>query len=378
MRAVEVARTANADRAKAFAERETAFALKEQADVNIERSKQALSAAQTRSAGDIEQIKRATRELENSKNQMPERNEQLNAVEMDSQRARGNLFRAQQVLMNIANQELENVLPEDLSPERIAELESQLAKARADIAEIEAFRTFLISERQDSLAKLTNAENAYDAAAAVADIAQQRVTTAEQDLRTDNAAAAVANQRAESADANLVDAESKASAARIAADKPNSPDAVRERNERRSKAATAAVIASEIAKAAQEAADLARKTARDLAETAATSASEAVQKTDIQQAITRGGAVAGAIGIAILLVQIFVSSMRYYARLAELYDAQADALLASGGNPVIAGEFMEKFSPLSITFGKTPTSIYEKALDTIGTVAGTAAKRGQG
>ncbi len=42
---------------------------------------------------------------------------------------------------------------------------------------------------------------------------------------------------------------------------------------------------------------------------------------------------AGAIGIGILLVQIFVNSMRYYARLAELYDTQADALLASGGAP---------------------------------------------
>ncbi len=87
---------------------------------------------------------------------------------------------------------------------------------------------------------------------------------------------------------------------------------------------------------------------------------------------------AGAIGIAILLVQIFVNSMRYYARLAEFYDAQADALLASGGDPAIAGEFMEKFSPLSIDFGKTPSSIYEKALDTIGNVAGRAARRGQG
>ena len=69
--------------------------------------------------------------------------------------------------------------------------------------------------------------------------------------------------------------------------------------------------------------------------------------------------------------------MRYYARLAELYDAQADALLASGMNPLIASDFIGKFSPLSIHFGKTPSSIYEKTLDTIGNVAGTAVNRGK-
>lgn len=68
--------------------------------------------------------------------------------------------------------------------------------------------------------------------------------------------------------------------------------------------------------------------------------------------------------------------MRYYARLAEFYDAQADALLASGNDPALAIEFLEKFSPASIDFGKAPVSIYEKALDAVAKVTGPTAGRG--
>ncbi|MCX8890511.1 hypothetical protein NOK91_25580 [Vibrio parahaemolyticus] len=77
----------------------------------------------------------------------------------------------------------------------------------------------------------------------------------------------------------------------------------------------------------------------------------------------------GAVGFVILLIQIAVQFMRYYARLAELYHAQADALRASGGDPIVAFKFIEHFSPSSIDIGKAPTSVYEKALDTISTVA---------
>ncbi len=77
----------------------------------------------------------------------------------------------------------------------------------------------------------------------------------------------------------------------------------------------------------------------------------------------------GAVGFVILLIQIAVQFMRYYARLAELYHAQADALRASGGNPVVAFKFIEHFSPSSIDIGKSPTSVYEKALETISSVA---------
>ncbi|MEB2499532.1 hypothetical protein [Burkholderia cenocepacia] len=78
---------------------------------------------------------------------------------------------------------------------------------------------------------------------------------------------------------------------------------------------------------------------------------------------------AGAVVIAILLIQIMVTFMRYYAQLAELYDAQALALEASNGNAEIAIKFAEHFSPNSITFGKMPVTLYEKSLDTIAELA---------
>jgi hypothetical protein len=77
----------------------------------------------------------------------------------------------------------------------------------------------------------------------------------------------------------------------------------------------------------------------------------------------------GAVTFLVLLIQIAVMFMRYYTRLAELYDAQADALRASGGDPKLAYGFLEHFSPNSIEIGKSPTTLYEKALDTIKEVA---------
>ena len=77
----------------------------------------------------------------------------------------------------------------------------------------------------------------------------------------------------------------------------------------------------------------------------------------------------GAVGFVILLIQIAVQFMRYYARLEGLYSAQAEALRASDGNPVVAFKFIEHFSPSSIDIGKAPTSVYEKALETISMIA---------
>jgi len=73
----------------------------------------------------------------------------------------------------------------------------------------------------------------------------------------------------------------------------------------------------------------------------------------------------GVVGFIILIIQTAVTFIRYYVRLAELYDAQADALEASDGEPEIAFNFIEKFSPLGIEFGKLPISVYEKSFDTI-------------
>jgi hypothetical protein len=73
----------------------------------------------------------------------------------------------------------------------------------------------------------------------------------------------------------------------------------------------------------------------------------------------------GAVTLLVLLIQIAVMFMRYYTRIAELYDAQADALRASGGDPKLAYGFLDHFSPNNIEIGKTPSTLYEKALDTV-------------
>lgn len=77
----------------------------------------------------------------------------------------------------------------------------------------------------------------------------------------------------------------------------------------------------------------------------------------------------GAVGFLILLIQIAVMFIKYHVRLAELYEAQADALRASGGDAQLAYGFLQHFSPNSIELGSSPTTLYEKALDTIKEVA---------
>lgn len=72
-----------------------------------------------------------------------------------------------------------------------------------------------------------------------------------------------------------------------------------------------------------------------------------------------------AIGFVILVVQISVQFMRYYARLSELYAAQASALLASHGDTDLAIKFMDHFSPLAVDIGKTPATVYEKAFEVV-------------
>jgi len=90
---------------------------------------------------------------------------------------------------------------------------------------------------------------------------------------------------------------------------------------------------------------------------------------DITSQITRGAATAGAIGILILLIQNFSLAIRYYSRLAEIYHSQANALIASGGDVDDAYEFIEKLSPLNVEWGKTPASLYEKAISSLADVA---------
>jgi len=77
----------------------------------------------------------------------------------------------------------------------------------------------------------------------------------------------------------------------------------------------------------------------------------------------------GAVAFVVLLIQIAVSFMRYHTRLAELYEAQADALRASGGVTNRAYAFIDHFSPNAIELGRAPTTLYEKALETVKEVA---------
>nr|WP_203723324.1 hypothetical protein [Citrobacter freundii] len=78
---------------------------------------------------------------------------------------------------------------------------------------------------------------------------------------------------------------------------------------------------------------------------------------------------AGAVAFVLYILQIAVSFIRYYSRLAELYDSQKTALLASDGNVDIATTLMDILSNDHISLGKEPSTLYAKALDTISEVA---------
>lgn len=71
------------------------------------------------------------------------------------------------------------------------------------------------------------------------------------------------------------------------------------------------------------------------------------------------------------MIQISVMFIRYHLRLGELYDAQSDALRASGGDAALAYALLQHLSPNAIEVGRTPASLYEKAFETIQAVAST-------
>lgn len=73
----------------------------------------------------------------------------------------------------------------------------------------------------------------------------------------------------------------------------------------------------------------------------------------------------GAVAFTFLLIQTAFTFIRYFVRLAELYDAQADALEASDGDPKVAYTFIEKFSPMGVEFGKLPVNVYEKSFNAV-------------
>ncbi|MHA0883109.1 hypothetical protein [Enterobacter ludwigii] len=78
---------------------------------------------------------------------------------------------------------------------------------------------------------------------------------------------------------------------------------------------------------------------------------------------------AGIVGFLLYILQIAVSFIRYYSRLAELYDSQKTALIACDGNLDSAKVLMGILSNDHIGLGKEPTTLYGKALDVIGEMA---------
>lgn len=67
--------------------------------------------------------------------------------------------------------------------------------------------------------------------------------------------------------------------------------------------------------------------------------------------------------ILIYLMQVTLTFTRYYAQLAELYESQAFALIASNGDVAVAVEIIKNFSSRDIPLGKFPASMYEKLLE---------------
>jgi hypothetical protein len=92
-------------------------------------------------------------------------------------------------------------------------------------------------------------------------------------------------------------------------------------------------------------------------------------KTDYTQLLVSSIFSLGVVGFTVLLIQIMGNFIRYYARVAELYYSQADAIRISKGDVTAASEYSRILSPAGVDFGKSPVSIYEKALDAVSSFA---------
>lgn len=74
---------------------------------------------------------------------------------------------------------------------------------------------------------------------------------------------------------------------------------------------------------------------------------------------------AGAVGFIAYILQIMVGFLRYYARLAELYDMQAAIVEASEGKVDTIKEMMTALSSKHIGLGKEPEMIYSKLAEAL-------------
>lgn len=97
----------------------------------------------------------------------------------------------------------------------------------------------------------------------------------------------------------------------------------------------------------------------------AISAPQDIQASPWLPLVTEAAIAFGLLAFVGFSIQIGLMFMRYYARLAELYDTQVDALHLSGGDIPLAVTFMERFSPNSIDIGRSPKTVHEAVLESL-------------
>lgn len=71
----------------------------------------------------------------------------------------------------------------------------------------------------------------------------------------------------------------------------------------------------------------------------------------------------GVVALVLFAFQVCITFARYYARLAELYETQADAFDSSEGNLEVALALIEALSPTAIAFGAFPSPLHDRVVD---------------
>jgi hypothetical protein len=85
----------------------------------------------------------------------------------------------------------------------------------------------------------------------------------------------------------------------------------------------------------------------------------------ITRLILNGVFAFGVVGIAIWIIQVAVTFIRYFVRLANVLNAQADALLLSGGRPEELKIYADVLTPEVVELGAIPKSTHEKLLEVV-------------
>ncbi|MCH7935657.1 MAG: hypothetical protein IH994_01030 [Proteobacteria bacterium] len=288
-------------------------------------------------------------------------------------------FRTERNTVKVRFEEAES---DSLSSKEIAKIKAYEAKQAREKAERETDQTLVENLKKEANEK-TNIKNRTD------EIAKK----AKEKLRIEREAYVLIREKVQSSENKAADAEKKL-AEKVAADeaaKERFDRAVQTQEAAKNKANSALALASTIDKritaletklsqAAEKSAKAISKAETELndAKTALENAKRrseeakefvgivSLGETDIPTTAVRSALLAAGVGIVILLIQNFANSMRFYALLGEFYDSQADAFLAANSNSDLSVTYLKEFPPKGIDFGKTPTSLYEKALDLVG------------